>query len=102
MATFTFRWSDGPLIAPAAATTAAVTAAATAPAKASAAAARAAATATFLGPCFVHRQRPTVHFLAIQGGDCRLGFLVAAHFNEPKTLGATSVAIHDDLRRLDA
>jgi hypothetical protein len=38
-------------------------------------------------------------FLAVEGGDRSLGFVVAAHFDESESLAAAGVAIVDDLRR---
>src|SRR6266508_4945783 len=35
----------------------------------------------------VHRQRPTVHLLATEGGDGRLGLLVGLHLDEGEALG---------------
>jgi hypothetical protein len=35
--------------------------------------------------------------LAVEGGDCRFGFLVGAHFDEAEAFGSAGVAIVNDL-----
>src|SRR5947209_1841442 len=75
------------LVSPAAATTAAEAA----PASSSAVLAR-------LG--LVDGEVAALDLLAVQGGDCGLGLLVAAHLHKPKPLGPAGVPVHDDLRRL--
>jgi hypothetical protein len=55
--------------------------------------------AFFLGPGFVDSQGATVVLLAVECGNCRLGFAVAGHFDKPKPLAAARVAIVDDLGR---
>src|SRR5207253_6205318 len=42
-----------------------------------------------------------INFLAIELIDCRCGFFVAGHFDEPEASRTSSVAIFDDARRLD-
>jgi hypothetical protein len=37
--------------------------------------------------------------VAIEGGDCGLGFFVGGHFDESESLAAAGIAIIDDLRR---
>src|SRR4051812_14525458 len=90
--------------ATAAATTAAATAAATVAAaatRATAAAATVAAATTagavFFRLGFVDSQGATAVLLAVEGRDCRLGFFIAAHLDEPETLAATGVPVRDDL-----
>src|SRR5262249_17423987 len=45
----------------------------------------------------VHRQRPTVHLLAVEGGDGRLSLLVRLHLDEGEALRLAGVAVRDDL-----
>src|SRR5262249_54760815 len=60
----------------------------------------AAAPAALPGPRRVDGQGPTVHLLAVEGGDGGLGLRVAAHFDEAEPLGTAGVPVHEDLRRL--
>src|SRR5262249_47697310 len=85
------------LVAPAA--SAAVAPAAAAPV-AAAAPAPTAASAVRLGTGFVDDQGPAVAILAVQGGDGRLSFLIAAHFHKAKAFGPTGVPVHDYLSGL--
>lgn len=78
--------------AAAAATTAATTAVATT---------TAAAATLFAGPGFVDGQRTSVVLLIMQGADCGLGFLIAAHLNKGEALAATGIAILDHLSALN-
>src|SRR5205823_4144166 len=76
--------------------------AAAAPAVAATAAAAAAAPAAApvgLGAGFVHRERPAVHLLPVEGRDGRLGLVVIGHLHEAEALGATGVPVHDHLCR---
>jgi len=59
-----------------------------------------AAAAFRLGPGFVDRQRSAAHVLAVEGGDGRLGFLIAAHLHKAEALGPAGIPVHDHLRRL--
>jgi len=95
----------------AAATAAAVAAAATAAAAATEAATAAAAaadaattttaatSAVFARAGFVDGQGAAAMFLAVQGSDRRLGFLIGPHFDEPEPLGSAGVTVVDDLGR---
>jgi hypothetical protein len=83
-------------IATAVAATAAATTAATVAASATAATA---ATAIFARAGFVHGQGASAVLLAVEPRDRRLGFFVAAHFDESETFASTGVAIVDDLGR---
>lgn len=83
--------------APAATATAVAT---TFPAAAAVATAATAATAgTLLGTSLIDRQAAAFHFLAVEGGDGSLGFLIAVHFHKTKSLGSSRVSICDDLSR---
>src|SRR5207253_2342719 len=87
------------LIAAVAVPTATAAAAAT---TAAVAATTARAAAAAFGPGFrlVDSQAATARVLPIQGGDGRLGLLVALHFHETKALRPPRVPVHDDLGRL--
>src|SRR5947209_5830589 len=50
---------------------------------------------------FVDFQSAAINFLAIELIDCRCGFFVAGHFDEPEASRTSSVAIFDDARRLN-
>jgi hypothetical protein len=79
-------------------------AAPTAPTAAVAATTAAAATAAatfFAGAGFVDGEGSASMFLAVEGFDGCLGFGIAGHFDESEPLGATGIAIVDDLRRGD-
>lgn len=83
--------------APAATATAVAT---TFPAAAAVATAATAATAgALLGTSLIDRQAAAFHFLAVEGGDGSLGFLIAVHFHKTKSLGSSRVSICDDLSR---
>src|SRR5438105_4434259 len=90
----------------AAAATAARPAAATPVAAAGpAAAATIAAPTAAAAPVFpwlglVDCQRPAFDLLAVERLDGRLGFRVAAHFDEAESFGPAGVTIHDHLGRL--
>jgi hypothetical protein len=84
---------------PTAATTTVATATTAAAVTTTATAAAATATGTvFAGLGFIDGQSATTVFLAVQGCNRGLGFLIGAHFHETKTLAATGVPIGDDLR----
>jgi hypothetical protein len=53
----------------------------------------------FLGPGFIDGYRSPAHILAVEGGDGRFGFLLAAHLNEAEPFGLSGGAIRDDLGR---
>jgi hypothetical protein len=55
------------------------------------------ATGTLLGTSLVDRQTPALHFLAVEGGDGCLGFLVAAHLDKAKPFGSSRVPIRNNL-----
>jgi hypothetical protein len=75
-------------------------AAAAAAAVAAPATAAAAAAAFGLGTGLVDGEGPAIDFLAIEGGNGGLGLGVRVHLDEAEPLGATGVAVHDDLSRL--
>src|SRR5215217_3296344 len=86
--------------AAAATVAAAATAAATAAAAVAAATTAAAAATVFARLGFVNGEGPAVDFLAVQGRDRRLGFLVGAHLDEPESLAAAGVPVLNDFRAL--
>ncbi len=102
------RLSLAPVSATAAATaittaSAAIAAATTATASASTLAAKTAApttTASGLWSRFVHGNGAAIHLFAVHGGNSRLRFRIAAHFDKAETFGAPCIAIDNDLRRL--
>src|SRR5262249_31593135 len=60
----------------------------------------AAAATLFAPPSLIDRQSPAFDLLAVERLDGRLGFRVAAHFDEAKSFGPAGVTVHDHLRRL--
>lgn len=56
-----------------------------------------AASAIFAGSRFVDGQRPAFVLLLVQPGNCRLRFLVGAHFHEPKAFTASRFSILNHL-----
>src|SRR5437879_3308182 len=48
----------------------------------------------------INGQGPAFDLLTVERLNSRLGFRVAAHFDEAKSLGSTGVTVHDHLRRL--
>src|SRR5262249_34277961 len=73
----------------------AAAAAASAAAVTTAAATAAAATSRLARTGLVHGQRAAVVLLTVHAADRRLGFFIAAHFDEAETLAAAGIAIHD-------
>src|SRR2546421_449994 len=65
------------------------------PTTTAAAVAAATATAFGLGPRFVYREGTAFDFLAVHGGDRRLGLLITAHLDEAEAFRAPRVTIHD-------
>lgn len=57
--------------------------------------------AIFTRPCFIDGQRASADLGAVERVDGSLGFVPVGHFDKSKPLRATSVAVDDDLRRLD-
>ena len=53
--------------------------------------------AIFLGLGFIDSQGAAAMFLAVEGGDSRLSFAVAAHLDKAEALALAGVAIGDDL-----
>src|SRR5262245_8422466 len=84
-----------------AAASAATTAAVTATATTTAAAEATATGALFAGLGFVDGEGAAAVFLAVHRRDRGLGLGVAAHLDESEALGASGVAVVDDLRALD-
>jgi hypothetical protein len=66
-------------------------------AAASAAPTWATAATPFLRASLIDRYRPAVHLLAVEGGDGRVRFLVAAHLNEAEPLRLPGSAVRDHL-----
>src|SRR5258708_3096968 len=48
----------------------------------------------------INGQGPAFDLLTVERLNSRLGFRVAAHFDEAKSLGSAGVTVHDHLRRL--
>ena len=48
----------------------------------------------------VERERPPVHFLAVESVDSRLSLMSVVHLDEAEAFRAASVPVHDNLRRL--
>jgi len=59
-----------------------------------------AATAAGLRPGFIHGNGATIQLLAVEGGNRRLRFRIAAHLDEAEALGAPRITVDNDLRRL--
>src|SRR5262249_61332244 len=57
---------------------------------------RATAAAFFSWPGLVNGERSPFEFLTVQGSDCRLYFLIAAHFDKAETFRAARITVHDD------
>ena len=49
----------------------------------------------------VHFELSAVKILAVCAGDCRLGFLVVAHFNKAEAFGVAGFPVADDLYRFN-
>src|SRR5580692_10168297 len=53
--------------------------------------------AFFAGTGFIDGEGATAMLLAVEGGNCRLGFLIGAHFDKSEPFAAAGVAVVDDL-----
>src|SRR5579883_3579 len=83
-----------------AAAASAVTAAISAAEAAAPSAPMAAAASVLTRPGLVDGEGAAIHIFAVESGDGGLCLLVVSHLDESETLGATGVAVHDDLSRL--
>jgi hypothetical protein len=86
--------------AAAAATTAAAVATAAATTTAAITTTAAATAPAFLGLGFVDSESTAIMFLAVDSGNRRLRFSIAAHFDKTKALASAGVTISDDLSAL--